>query len=120
MDHEQEMLDRLERIERLEKRRLTFSVIGVALTLAIAVVLVATIAKVMPMVNDVYTQIRPALGNIEEMTDSLSQVDWAQLNKLEDLDVAELNQAITTLNDAVEALEDAFAPIRDFVDRLLP
>lgn len=120
MNHEQDLLDRLERIEKLEKHRLVFSVISVVLTLAIAVVLVATIVKVMPMVNDVYTQVQPALGHIEEMTEALSQVDWSQLNKLEDLDVAELNQAITTLNDAVEALENAFAPIRDFVDRLIP
>ncbi len=120
MNQEQEILDRLQRIEKLEKRRMIISVIGVVLTLAITVVLIVTVAKVMPMVNEVYIQLQPALGNIGEMTDSLSEVDWNQLNKLEDLDIAELNQAITTLDDAVEALEKAFEPIRDFVDRLRP
>ena len=120
MNQEQEIFERLGRIEKLERRRMVFSVFGVLLTLVIAVVLVATIARVAPMVNDVYAQIQPALGNIEEMTDSLSEVDWSQLNQLEELDIGELNQAITTLNDAVAALENAFEPIRDFVDRLLP
>lgn len=120
MNNEQEILTRLERIEKLEKRRMIFSVISVVLTLTITVVLVATIARVMPMVNEVYTQIEPALGNIEKLSDSLAEVDWSQLNKLEDLDVAQLNQAITNLNKAVEGLENAFAPIKEFFGKLIP
>ena len=118
MNNEQEILARLGRIEQMEKRRTAFAVLGTVLSLIAVAAVLWTVFTVVPMVEDVYTQIQPALGNVEKMTDSLSQVDWSQLNKLEDLDVAELNQAITNLNAAVEALENAFAPIRDFVGKL--
>lgn len=126
MEENKEILALLKKIDRTNRIRVATNIILCVLILAAVVSCVSvfvSVRRLMPQVNGILEQLQTILGNLEQTTRSLAQVDLsgmmsnmddlavyaqeslsATMGKLESLDLETLNRAIADLAQIIEPL----------------
>lgn len=126
MEENKEILALLKKIDRTNRIRVVTNIILCVLILAAVVSCVSvfvSVRRLMPQVNGILEQLQTILGNLEQTTRSLAQVDLsgmmsnmddlavyaqeslsATMGKLESLDLETLNRAIADLAQIIEPL----------------
>lgn len=126
MDQNQEMLELLRRIEKSNRQKVFTNVLVCLFMLAAAASCIAVcvmLGQLIPQVNQILTQTRTILGNLEEASRQMQQLEmetmvnnvnslavYAQqslqqtMDKLNTLDIETLNKAINDLAQVIEPL----------------
>ncbi|MDD2955651.1 MAG: hypothetical protein PHD67_04975 [Oscillospiraceae bacterium] len=117
----------LEKLEHMAKQQLVWTRLGAMALVGTFVVVLITILVMAPRVGSLLNQTRQAVSGLEEVTEQLRQADLpglldqvdslvgqstetasAAMEKIKDLDVEALNQAITDLKNVVSPLARLF------------
>lgn len=126
MDQNQEMLELLRRIEKSNRQKVFTNVLVCLFMLAAAASCIAVcvmLGQLIPQANQILTQTRTILGNLEEASRQMQQLEmetmvsnvnslavYAQqslqqtMDKLNTLDIETLNKAINDLAQVIEPL----------------
>ncbi|MBQ0146600.1 MAG: hypothetical protein KBS51_05745 [Lachnospiraceae bacterium] len=119
------------------KRTWIMSIISTIAVLIVAVFIIVYGLILMPQVNSLLKEAEVSLNNIEKITDDLSKVDIEGLmndvselvttteadlgktmEKIDELNIEELNRAITNLSNVIEPLAEFFGVLGDKADDL--
>jgi len=126
MEENKELLELLQKIEKANRQQVKLTRIVCIFALLAALCCVCTVVlvyNVLPQINTVTSQMQVVLGNLETATAQLSVVDFSgmisdvealvttaqesleqTMAKLNSIDIAALNQAITDLAAVIEPL----------------